>query len=73
MRLQITDKITEIITPEAMGKINTKFSRFMTISPGSLKRCIFGKTKKRRPTIIKTRPKIIKNLAIVPIVFRHNG
>jgi len=65
--------MTERIIPVTTGKINTKFSRFMIISPGNLRRFIFGKTKKRRPTIIKTSPKIIRNLAIVFMVFRHNG
>ncbi len=64
--------MTERMILVTIGKINTKLSRFMTISPGNLKRFILGKTKKRRPTITKTSPKMMKNLAITSIVFRHN-
>jgi hypothetical protein len=65
--------MTERTMLVAIGKINTKFPRSITMSPGSLKRFIFGTNKKRRPTTTKTSPRTMKNLAKVLMACRHNG
>jgi len=63
MKLRITVNTIEIIILVTIGKINTKLSFLMIISPGSLKTCILGKTKNRNPRIIKITPKMMKNFA----------
>lgn len=63
----MTESIIEMTMLVTIGKMNTKLSLFITISPGNRKRCTLGKTKKRRPRTIKITPKIIKNLAKICI------
>jgi len=66
-------KIKEIIKLVAIGNTNTKFSFFIIISPGNLKKESLGKTKNKRPDIKKIMPRIIKNLAmfVICLKFRY--
>lgn len=63
MKFNIMVSIIEMTMLVTIGKMNTKLSFLMTISPGSLKKCILGKIRNRKPTTTKIIPKIIKNFA----------
>jgi len=57
----------EIIILAEIGKISTRFSRLITMSPGNLKKWILGKIKNLIPSIIEIEPIIIKNFATLLI------